>query len=166
MILTPQMWARMVALVLVTALLQVTFFARVEVFGTSPDGAVLVVMALGLLGGSVSGAVTGFSVGLLVDCLLMQTLGAFAAALMDRFGIRSVVIGALTLVALGAVLTTVTTQAWQLTLYWGLLVGLGTGAMAMTFAATVAGRWVGGLKKTSSRTNAPKARPEGRRNNL
>jgi rod shape-determining protein MreD len=82
MILTPQMWVRMVALVLVTALLQVTFFARVEVFGTSPDGAVLVVMALGLLGGSVSGAVTGFSVGLLVDCLLMQTLGAFAAALM------------------------------------------------------------------------------------
>lgn len=82
MILTPQIWARMVALVLLTALLQVTFFARVELFGTSPDGAVLIVMALGLLGGSVTGAVAGFSVGLLVDCLLMQTLGAFAAALM------------------------------------------------------------------------------------
>jgi rod shape-determining protein MreD len=81
-ILTPQIWARMVALVLLTALLQVTFFARVELFGTSPDGAVLIVMALGLLGGSVTGAVAGFSVGLLVDCLLMQTLGAFAAALM------------------------------------------------------------------------------------
>jgi rod shape-determining protein MreD len=82
MILTPQMWARMVALVLLTALLQVTFFARVELFGTSPDGAVLVVMSLGLLAGSVTGAVSGFSIGLLVDCLLMQTLGAFAAALM------------------------------------------------------------------------------------
>ena len=39
-------------------------------------------MAIGLLGGSVAGAVGGFSVGLLIDCLLMQTLGAFAAALM------------------------------------------------------------------------------------
>ncbi len=75
------------------------------------------------------------------NMVLYGVTAPFAAALMDRFGIRSVVIGALTLVALGAVLTTVTTQAWQLTLYWGLLVGLGTGAMAMTFAATVAGRW-------------------------
>lgn len=82
MILTPQIWARLVGLVLLTALLQVSFFAKVELLGTSPDGAVLVVMAIGLLGGSVAGAVGGFSVGLLIDCLLMQTLGAFAAALM------------------------------------------------------------------------------------
>lgn len=82
MILTPKIWARLVALVLLTALLQVSFFAKVELLGTSPDGAVLVVMTLGLLGGSVTGAVGGFSIGLLVDCLLMQTLGAFAAALM------------------------------------------------------------------------------------
>jgi rod shape-determining protein MreD len=81
-ILTPQIWLRLAALVLLTALLQVTFFARVELLGTSPDGAVLVAMTLGLLGGSVSGAVSGFSIGLLVDCLLMQTLGAFAASLM------------------------------------------------------------------------------------
>jgi rod shape-determining protein MreD len=79
---TPQIWVRLVALVFLTALLQVSFFARVELFGTSPDGAVLVVMTLGLLGGSVAGAVGGFSIGLLVDCLLMQTLGAFAAPLM------------------------------------------------------------------------------------
>ena len=72
----------LVALVLLTALLQVSFFSRVELFGVSPDGAVLVVMTLGLLGGSVTGAVSGFSIGLLVDCLLMQTLGAFAASLM------------------------------------------------------------------------------------
>ena len=67
---------------LVTALLQVTFFSKIELFGASPDGAVLVVMALGLLGGSVSGAVGGFSIGLLIDCLLLQTLGAFAASLL------------------------------------------------------------------------------------
>ncbi len=82
MILTPQIWARLVGLVLLTALVQVTFFSKIHLLGTTPDGAVLVVMSLGLLGGSVAGAVAGFSVGLLVDCLLMQTLGAFAAALM------------------------------------------------------------------------------------
>lgn len=82
MILTPQIWVRLVALVLLTALLQVSFFSQVQLFGTSPDGAVLVVMTLGLLGGSVAGALGGFSIGLLVDCLLMQTLGAFGASLM------------------------------------------------------------------------------------
>jgi rod shape-determining protein MreD len=82
-ILTPQIWARLGALVLLTALLQVSFFAKISLFGTSPDGAVLVVMSIGLLGGSVSGAVGGFSIGLLIDCLLMQTLGAFAATLMS-----------------------------------------------------------------------------------
>ena len=42
---------------LATALLQVAFFAKIDLFGTSPDGAALVVMTLGLLGGSVTGAV-------------------------------------------------------------------------------------------------------------
>jgi len=81
-ILTPKIWARLVALVLVTALLEVVFFSKVEWFGSTPDGAVLVVMSLGLLGGSVSGAVGGFAIGLLIDCLLMTTLGAFGASLM------------------------------------------------------------------------------------
>jgi len=81
-ILTRWIWVRLVALVLLTALTQVTFFAKIELFGSNPDGAVLVVLALGLLGGSVTGAVGGFSIGLVVDCLLMQTLGAFAAMLM------------------------------------------------------------------------------------
>jgi rod shape-determining protein MreD len=79
-ILTRQIWIRLVVLILLTAILQVAFFAQVELFGASPDGAALIVMSLGLLGGSVAGAVSGFSVGLLVDCLLMQTLGAFAAS--------------------------------------------------------------------------------------
>ena len=82
MILTRQIWIRLVILVVLAAILQVTFFSQVKLFGASPDGAALIVMSLGLLGGSVAGAVSGFSVGLLVDCLLMQTLGAFAASLM------------------------------------------------------------------------------------
>ena len=65
-----------------TALLEVVFFSKVEWFGSTPEGAVLVVMSLGVLGGSVSGAVGGFAIGLLIDCLLMTTLGAFGASLM------------------------------------------------------------------------------------
>ncbi|MFF1926013.1 MFS transporter [Streptomyces sp. NPDC058221] len=76
-----------------------------------------------------------------VNMVLYGLTAPFAAALMDRFGIRRVVMTALATVAGGALLTTVMTAAWQLTLYWGLLVGLGTGSMAMTFGATVANRW-------------------------
>ncbi|WP_217206624.1 MFS transporter [Streptomyces sp. AC550_RSS872] len=65
----------------------------------------------------------------------------FAAALMDRFGIRRVVAFALVLIALGSGLTVWMTAAWQLLLCWGLLVGLGTGSMALAFAATVTNRW-------------------------
>ncbi|HET7736303.1 MAG TPA: MFS transporter [Nocardioidaceae bacterium] len=65
----------------------------------------------------------------------------FAAALMERFGVRRVVAGALALVATGAGLTLVMTEAWQLWLLWGLPIGLGTGAMALVFGAIVANRW-------------------------
>lgn len=82
MILTPIIGLRLALVGLATALLQVAFFAKIELFGFSPDGAALVVMTLGLLGGSVTGAVSGFSIGLLIDCLLFQTLGGFAAPLM------------------------------------------------------------------------------------
>ncbi|MFF0739463.1 MFS transporter [Streptomyces sp. NPDC004111] len=77
-----------------------------------------------------------------VNMLLYGLTAPFAAALMDRFGIRRIAVTALATVAAGALLTaTVLTEPWQLTLYWGLLVGLGTGATAMAFGATVTQRW-------------------------
>ncbi|MFD3513371.1 MFS transporter [Streptomyces sp. NPDC058657] len=77
-----------------------------------------------------------------VNMLLYGLTAPFAAALMDRFGIRRLAMAALATVAAGALLTaTVLTAPWQLTLYWGLLVGLGTGATAMAFGATVTQRW-------------------------
>jgi MFS family permease len=65
----------------------------------------------------------------------------FAAALMERFGVRRVAAGGLMLVSAGAGLTLVMTSAWQLWLLWGLPVGLGAGAMALVFGAIVANRW-------------------------
>ncbi|WDN53337.1 MFS transporter [Streptomyces clavuligerus] len=81
----------------------------------------------------------GFAVS--VNLALYGITAPFAAALMDRFGIRRVVAVALTVIALGSALTTVMTTTWQLVLYWGVLVGLGSGSMALAFAATVTNRW-------------------------
>jgi predicted MFS family arabinose efflux permease len=81
------------------------------------------------------------SVAVSINLILFGLTGPFAAALMDRFGLRVVAVGALITVASGALLTTVMTQPWQLYLLWGIVVGLGTGCMASVLAATVANRW-------------------------
>ncbi|HWC82971.1 MAG TPA: MFS transporter [Pseudonocardiaceae bacterium] len=76
-----------------------------------------------------------------VNMVLNGVTAPFAAAWMDRFGVRRVVAAALAVLAVGAALTTVMTSAWQLTVLWGVLVGLGCGSLAMAFAAIIAGRW-------------------------
>ena len=81
------------------------------------------------------------SVAVSVNLLLFGLTAPFAAALMERFGIRRVVAVALTVVAVGSALTTVMSASWQLVACWGVLVGLGTGSMALVFGATVANRW-------------------------
>ena len=65
----------------------------------------------------------------------------FAAALMERFGVRRVAAASLALVAIGSGLTLLMTSAWQLWLLWGFAVGIGTGSLALVFGAIVANRW-------------------------
>ncbi|MCW2817678.1 MAG: transporter [Marmoricola sp.] len=81
-----------------------------------------------------SGAVT-------LNLVVYGLTAPFAAALMERFGVRRVVSLALVLVAAGSGLTVVMTRPWQLWLLWGLPVGVGTGAMALVLGAIVANRW-------------------------
>ena len=81
------------------------------------------------------------SVAVSINLILFGLMGPFAAALMDRFGLRTVTVGALITIATGALLTTVMNAPWQLYLLWGVVVGLGTGCMASVLAATVAARW-------------------------
>ncbi|MEV4075862.1 MFS transporter [Nonomuraea fuscirosea] len=76
-----------------------------------------------------------------INLVLYGLTAPFAAALMDRFGMRRVVAVALLLIAAGSGLTVLMTASWQLLLFWGVLVGLGTGSMALVFAATVVDRW-------------------------
>src|SRR5690349_3214905 len=84
--------------------------------------------------GTISAAVS-------VNLLLYGLTAPFAAALMEKFGMRRVVAGALVLVSAGSGLTVFMQQSWQLVLCWGVLVGLGTGSMALGFVAIVANRW-------------------------
>ncbi|WP_037837541.1 MFS transporter [Streptomyces sp. NRRL S-244] len=76
-----------------------------------------------------------------VNLALYGLTAPFAAALMDRFGIRKVVALALLVISGGTMATLWMTQSWQLVLFWGVLVGLGSGSMALAFAATVTNRW-------------------------
>jgi len=84
--------------------------------------------------GTISAAVS-------VNLALYGLTSPFAAALMERFGIRRVVSVALLVVAVGSGLTVFMTASWQLILCWGVLVGLGTGSMALAFVATVTSAW-------------------------
>ena len=81
------------------------------------------------------------SLAISVNILLYGLTAPFAAALMERFTVRKVVMCALTAVSLGAFGTIFMSAPWQLVLLWGVVVGVGTGSMALVFAATIASRW-------------------------
>jgi MFS family permease len=76
-----------------------------------------------------------------VNMTLFGLTAPFAAALMDRFGIRPILTVALGMIAAGSALSVIMTASWQLVLLWGVLVGTGTGAISMGFVATIASRW-------------------------
>ncbi len=78
---------------------------------------------------------------LAVRFALFGLMGPFAAAFMNYFGLRRVVLVALAVVLGGLIGSMFMTQFWQLVLLWGVVIGLGTGLTAMVLGATVATRW-------------------------
>jgi sugar phosphate permease len=82
----------------------------------------------------VSGAVA-------INIALFGLIGPFAASVMDRWGLRRVMLSALALLAVSVALSTRMTSRWELMLLWGVLVGTGTGGTSMVLAAVVASRW-------------------------
>ncbi|CAN7456311.1 MFS transporter [Arthrobacter sp. LjRoot78] len=84
---------------------------------------------------------TVLSAAVSINLVLFGLTAPFAAALMERFGIRAVTSVALVLIGAGSALTVLVNQSWQILLTWGLLIGLGTGSMALVFAATIANTW-------------------------
>jgi rod shape-determining protein MreD len=101
-ILTPSILARLAAILVGGVILQLSFFSQVALFHVSPDVLPALVVALGLLGGTLTGAVCGFSVGLLLDCLLIAPLGGGSLVLLatgylagmfrERFEIHSALV--------------------------------------------------------------------------
>lgn len=99
MIVTPRIVARLAAIGLLGVLVQLSFFSRVELLHVSPDILPALVACIGLLGGSMAGAVSGFAIGFFLDCLLVEALGISSLVLLgtgylaglfrERFEIRS-----------------------------------------------------------------------------
>lgn len=81
------------------------------------------------------------SIAVSVNLVFYGVTAPFAAALMERFGVRAIMAIALGFVALGSGLTVVMTDSWQLTLLWGVTVGLGVGATALVAGALITNRW-------------------------
>jgi len=115
----------------------VTFFTLVATAGFRSAPSVLVIPLEDAFGWGRD----QISLAISVNVLLYGLTAPFAAALMERFGIRKTVMVALTTVSLGAFLTIFIHAPWQLVATWGVIVGVGTGSMALVFAASIANRW-------------------------
>ena len=76
-----------------------------------------------------------------IGIFLYGLVGPFAAALMQSFGIRRTLLTALALMAGSTALSTLMTEPWHLIASWGVLTGLGSGAVALVMGATIANRW-------------------------
>ncbi|MEI9885737.1 MAG: MFS transporter [Rhizomicrobium sp.] len=115
----------------------VVFLALLAAAGLRATPAVLMVpwgAAFGWSRGVVSlAAATGI--------FLYGLTGPFAAAAMQRFGIRATVLAALALMSASTALSLVMTAPWQLILLWGVLSGIGSGCVANVLSATIANRW-------------------------
>jgi sugar phosphate permease len=72
---------------------------------------------------------------------LFGLMGPFSAALIERFGVRNIVLTAVLLITGGLLGAVFMTEIWQLLVLWGLVVGVGTGLTALVLGAIVSSRW-------------------------
>jgi MFS family permease len=115
----------------------VTFFTLMASAGYRSAPSVLIVPLEEAFGWSRS----QISLAVSINVLLFGLVAPFAAALMERFTVRKVVMSALLLVSVSATSTIFMNQPWHLWALWGVGVGVGAGSMALVFAATIANRW-------------------------
>jgi len=115
----------------------VTFFVLLATAGIRATPAVLMVpleREFHWTRAAISGAVA-------INIALFGIIGPFAASFIERYGLRRMVLLALGLLTGGVALSSTMHTQWQLTLFWGVLVGSGTGVTAMVLAAIVVNRW-------------------------
>ena len=73
--------------------------------------------------------------------ILFGLMAPFAAALLNRYGLRNVTLVAQLIVVSGLLASLAMTHVWQLVLLWGVVIGIGTGMTALVLGATIAARW-------------------------
>lgn len=111
---------RVSVLAVAAALLEIVAVSQITVFTVSADLSPLVVMAVGLLCGSIAGASVGFGMGLFIDLALVQTLGVTSLILIvvgygaGRLRELRDPQGALVPVAAGAAATAIATIGYSL----------------------------------------------------
>lgn len=83
----------------------------------------------------------GISSALAVRLALFGLLGPFSAALIERYGVRRMMFAGQALVLTGIAASLTMTSLWQLFVYWGLMIGVGTGLTALVLSAIISTRW-------------------------
>ena len=119
------------------AVLAATFLTMLVVAGAVGAPGVFIIplqKEFGWSAADISGA-------LAIRFVLFGCMGPFAAAFMNRFGLRRMMLISLSIIIGGLLLSMGMTQLWQLVLLWGVVIGVGTGLTAMVLGATVATRW-------------------------
>ena len=114
-----------------------TFLTMLVTAGAMGGPAVLLVRLQDEFGWTNSDISTALS----VRVALYGLMGPFTAALMNKFGVRRMILTSLAFIVVGLAASLAMTQLWQLTLLWGVVLGLGTGMTAIVLGATVATRW-------------------------
>jgi sugar phosphate permease len=76
-----------------------------------------------------------------LNIALFGLIGPFAASVMQRWGLRRIILIAVALLGVSVALSTRMRNEWEFTLLWGLFVGAGTGVTSLVLAAVVAARW-------------------------
>ncbi|HET9283005.1 MAG TPA: MFS transporter [Candidatus Angelobacter sp.] len=115
----------------------VTFLVLLATAGIRATPSVLMVPLeheFGWTRAAISGAIA-------INIALFGIIGPFAASFIDKYGLRRLVLIALGLLTGGVALSSTMHAQWQLTLFWGVLVGSGSGVTAMVLAAIVVNRW-------------------------
>ncbi|TAK63400.1 MFS transporter [Methylobacter sp.] len=83
---------------------------------------------------TISGAVS-------INLLLFGLAGPFLGRLMDLYGTKAITLIMLTLVTLGACGSIFIQEPWQLYLFWGVIIGAGSGGTSIVMGSAVVNRW-------------------------
>src|SRR5579862_9906480 len=115
----------------------VTFFTALVTAGSVGAPGVFIVPLQKEFGWSTAEISSALS----IRFVLFGLMAPFAAALMNRYGLRNVTLSALLVVGSALVASLAMTKVWHLLLLWGVVIGIGTGMTALVLGATVAARW-------------------------